>query len=89
MCLDVVLSNRFIGIVTDGLITGFNGDIRLSITTVIDPNIDSIAGIRLQIRQFLCQGHTFLVACNAQHFISALGFDDLSVLAIPCLSPVV
>ena len=89
MCLDVVLSNRFIGIVADGLITGFNGDIRLSITTVIYSDIDSIAGIRLQIRQFLCQGHTFLVACNTQHFISALGLDDLSILAIPCLGPVI
>ena len=89
MCLDVVLSNRFIGIVADGLITGFNGDIRLSITTVIHSNIDSIAGIRLQIRQFLRQGHTFLVACNTQHFISALGLNDLGILTIPCLGPVI
>ena len=53
MCLDVVLSNRFIGIVADGLITGFNGDICLGITTVIHPNIDSIAGVRLQVGEFL------------------------------------
>ena len=49
MCLDVVLSNRFIGIVADGLITGFNGDIRLSITTVIHPDIDGITGVWLQV----------------------------------------
>ena len=47
--LNIVLGNRFMGVVADGLVTRLNGDVGLRITTVIHPNIDSITGVRLQI----------------------------------------
>ena len=47
--LNIVLGNGFMGVVADDLVTRLNGDVGPSITTVIHPNIDRIAGVRLQI----------------------------------------
>ena len=47
--LNIVLGNGFMGVVADGLVTRLNGDVGLSITPVIHPNIDGITGVRLQV----------------------------------------
>ena len=47
--LNIVLGNGFMGVVADGLVARLNGDVGLSITTVIHPNIDGITGVRLQV----------------------------------------
>ena len=47
--LNIVLGNRFMGVVADGLVARLNGDVGLSITTVIHPNIDGITGVWLQV----------------------------------------
>ena len=80
--LNIVESERLIGISGHFFVTSVYSDARLSITTVINTDINSILGIWFQASQFLSETNFFFVSLNTKHIVCPLRLDNFCLRSI-------
>ena len=85
---DIVESEWLIGVGSHFFLASIHCDTCLSITTVINTDINRILGIWFQASQFLSKADLALITLDTKHFICTLWFDNFCLRCITRNGPV-